>query len=684
MKKCCIALLGLLFCYGAFCQSRQPNSPDDIMQLRPGTSGNRGSNTQRPGDTTKRKTNTKLDTLGFERRDDLADSIKVYYRFLDSSRRQTLDSSVNDFDTYYPIPAAYQYLGNNGAAAFPLIYTPFTKVGWDVGLRAFDIYKYSIENTKYYKVTAPFSSLAYQLAGGKEQMVQALHTQNPRPNINFGFNYRLISAPGFFVTQNTNHNNTRFFGTYAGKKKRYNSTFTYLANVIKASENGGITDKKLLLDENRKDRFAVPVYLGGALAFTPNPFQANVITGNIYREKILFVRQSYDLGKKDSVAINDSTTEYLFYTKWRLQHSLTISTNTYNFVDPKADSLYYRKNYGYNFANRQDSFELYEKWQTIQNDFTVIQYPDTKNSAQYLAAGITVQNIKANTSRGIFYFENVFVHGSYKNRTRNKLWDIALNAQLYSLGLNLGDYTAEASLSRYLNKKLGFINLSFVNSNRTPSFIFDNRSSFNIRNNNNFKKENIVSFGGTSYSSFITVGFKNHLITNYAYFSTLRKAEQYAKPINIIQAFANKKIKLRQHLFYYADATLQVSDKAAPIRVPLLFTRSRIAYEGSPYKNLLLHTGIEIRYFTPYKANNYSPLLGQFSPQDTLTISNRPDIAAFFSFRIKSFSTYIRAENLNTASFVNGFGFINNNFAAPGYPTQGFMLRVGIRWWFVK
>ena len=44
----------------------------------------------------------------------------------------------------------------------------------------------------------------------------------------------------------------------------------------------------------------------------------------------------------------------------------------------------------------------------------------------------------------------------------------------------------------------------------------------------------------------------------------------------------------------------------------------------------------------------------------------------------------ILKENLNTANFSNGLGFVDNNFAAPHYPTQGLMIRFGIRWWFVN
>ncbi len=677
MKKVSLFFFFCLTATIAFCQLPGGRIRDVINSKRSPTNS-RGS------DTTKRKNNNKLDTLGFEHRDDLADSISISFRYLDSVRRYPIDSSVNDFDKYYSVPSTYQYLGNNGQAAFPLIFKPFNKPGWDAGFHAFDVYKFKLEDTKQYKTTGPFSMIGYQLASGKEQMIQALHTQNPRPNINVGFEYRLISAPGFFVTQNTNHNNVRIFSTYQGKRKRYNGSFVYLSNALKASENGGITSDALLLDPNKKARFSIPVNLGGALPYEPNPFQASVKTGNTYKEKIVFLRQSYDLGKRDSIAINDSTTEYLFYPKLRVQHTFTASTNSYLFKDDVADSMIYKNWYGINFPKKIDSFQLYEKWQSITNDFSLIQFPDTKNAAQFFLAGVSLQNLKANLKTGNYNFYNILLHGEYRNRTRNKLWDVLLKGEYYLNGLNRGDYSVQGSIGRYLNKKLGDVNLYFSNVNRTPSFIFDNRSSFNLGNLNNYKKENITSFGATASTSFIKFGFNNYLLTNYSYFKNYYQTDQYNKPINIIQFFASKKIKLKRNIFYYADATLQQTDKAAPIKLPFLFTRSRIAYEGSLFKNLRLSTGLEVRYYTSYKANNYSPLLGQFSPQDTAIISNRPDVTAFLNFRIKGFSAFLRAENLNTVNFSNGFGFVDNNFAAPHYPTQGLIIRFGIRWWFVN
>ncbi len=624
------------------------------------------------------------DTTGFQRRNDLADSITITYRYIDSITRHSIDSSINDFDTYFPVPSSWHYLGNNGAAAKPIIFTPFMKTGFDPGFHSYDIYKFTLPGTRIYRTTRPFSMLGYQLASGKEQMIMASHTQNPRPNINFGFDYRLISSPGFFITQNTNHNNYRLFGNYQGRRKRYSATFVMLGNHLRASENGGITDDSLLMDPNRKERFSIPVNLGSASAYRPNPFVTRIQTGNTYKDFVLHLRQSYDIGKRDSISINDSTTEYLFYPKLRLQHSITLNKQNHWYHDELADSTLYSNWYGLTFPTPSDTVDVREVWQILENDLSLVQFPDVKNTSQFFLAGVSLQNISRVESVLPLKMQNLIVHAEYRNRTRNKKWEILLKGELYAQGFNQGDYTAKGSISRVLGNRLGHVSLFFENVNRTPSYIFQNDSHFNLGNNMDLSKENIISFGATSVNSFVNLWLRNTLISNYAYFYDRYRTAQSGSVINLLQAGAGKKFSFSKRIKLYQEAMAQVVDQSAPIKVPLIFLRSRLAFEGTFFRNLNLSTGLEARYYSPYYADNYSPLVGKFTPQDTLKISNLPDVHAFLHFRIKTFTGFIRAENLNTASFRNGFGFTNNNFAAPHYPTQGLIIRFGIKWWFVN
>ncbi len=679
MKKVFSTILCCLVFIAAFSQKQPVKKQLDLLLNNSDTQNSSSEDKSSRDASEKRK-----DTLGFEHRNDAKDSISLIYRFLNSLKINSLDSSIEDFDRYYSVPLTYQYLGNNGAAAFSLIYQPEEKAGWDPGFHAFDIYKFTLEGTKFYKTTKPFSMLSYQLASGKEQMLKAGHTQNPTSRLNVGFDYKLITAPGFFITQNTNHNSFRLFGNYQSVKKRYAAYWAVVGNNIRASENGGIVNDSFLLDANRKDRFSVPVNMGGSAEYKSNPFVTAVKTGNTYKDFNFLLRQSYDFGKRDSIAINDSTTEYLFYPRLRLQYTFSSAVNRYKFGDVLADSTLYNNWYNINLSKEIDTFLIQENWKVFNNDFSLIQFPDPKNSAQYFLGGVTIQNIKGELATGNVDFHNLSLHGEYRNTTRNKLWDISLNGEFFLNGLNAGDYNIHTSLNKNFNKRRGDIGIFFNNINRTPSFIFDNRSSYNLGNNNSFDKQNITSFGAHINSPIVQIGIKNFLIFNQVFFKNYYQSQQYSKGFDLIQFYASKKISLFRKWAWYTEGVFQKVDAASPIRVPQFFTRNRISYQGKLFKNLLLSTGVEVRYYSAYKANAYSPIMGQFVKQDTTILKNTPDISLYAHFRIKGFAGFLRTENLNTASFQNGFGFINNNFAAPYYPTQGLMIRFGIQWWFVN
>jgi hypothetical protein len=519
MNRIIIVLVLLLVTLPAFCQVGREEIFKEVIRGQGNNTGNR------PQQNRNRQPGAKNDTLGFEHRDDRKDSITISYKYLDSLRSSNLDSTINDFDKYYSIPSHWQSLGNNGNAAFPLVYIPNLKTGWDAGFHAYDLYRFKLEESKFYKTNRPFTQLSYQLASGKEQMIKVFHTQSPKPNFHFGLDYRLISAPGFFLSQNTSHNNYRLFSNYTGRRKRYAAHLVLINNTIRGGENGGIVNDSLLDNPNKKKRFSIPVNMGNNSSSQFNPFSTAVAAGNIYKDFTFFYRHSYDVGKKDSLRINDSTTEFLFYPKLRLQHSFTYSTYSYEFKDLAADSVYYKKNYDTTLRKKTDTLNVFEKWKVVTNDFSLLQFPDTKNPGQFLLLGIRLENINGRLARNNVSFYNAVVHAEYRNKTRNKLWDILAKGEFYTAGNNAGDYSAYATLGRFFGKKWGAVRLLFANVNRSPSFIFDSRSSFNFKNNNSFKKENILYFGAETHNPLFSGGAKNYFITNLTYFSNHYKTK---------------------------------------------------------------------------------------------------------------------------------------------------------------
>lgn len=619
------------------------------------------------------------------------DSITISFRYLDSTGTYKLDSSVGDFTRRFPIPGTHIYLGNTGNAARSLLFSPNFSTGINPGFDAYDVYMFKMEKVRFFNTTRPYSEINYQLASRAEQIIELLHTQNLKPDWNMGFQYRLINAPGFFKNQSTNHNNYLLNSLFQSRNKRYKNYFVLLGNKMQSSENGGIIDTIDYLNHPNgayKDRFNIPTYIGGDENFSTNFFTTKITTGNKYSEFTLLLRQQYDLGRKDSL-VTDSTVVPLFYPRLRFEHSFSLQQNKYQYLDYVADSLYYQAYYDTALRKPKDTFTIRERWQIISNDFSIYQFPDAKNLHQFIKAGLTIQNFSGEfpTQKKSFY--NVFGHAEYRNKSRNRQWDIEANGKLYFTGLNAGDFEASIALERLLGNKIGSLKAGFQNTNRTPNFLFDNRSSFYLmKTTTDFKKENnthlFTSYHLPSYKFRLTGHY--YLLTNYTYLRDYYQLQQESALFNVLQIALEKTFKIYKNWKWHTEIYYQQVIGNAPVNVPALYTRNRIAYEGNlGFKNLDIAMGVELKYRSPYKADRYSPVLGQFFYQDSVTIKNQlPDIAAYVHFRIKPFKAFIRAENLNTARAFNGFGFTRNNLVAPAYALPGLQIRLGVYWSFVN
>ena len=177
-------------------------------------------------------------------------------------------------------------------------------------------------------------------------------------------------------------------------------------------------------------------------------------------------------------------------------------------------------------------------------------------------------------------------------------------------------------------------------------------------------------------------------MSNYSYFQDYYKDIASASALfNLLQISIRKQFSLARHLNWRTNTVIQQVAGSSPVHVPLIVSTNQIGYDGTlGFRNLVISFGTEIRYISGYKADGYAPLNGQFFSQSDTTIRQHlPDINLYLHFRIRSFTAYVRAENVNSMALSpNGFGFYNNNFVAPGYPTAGLLLRFGFFWGFVN
>jgi hypothetical protein len=626
-----------------------------------------------------------IDSL--EHRDPFEDSLTITFQLPNVAGNNKLDSSITDFTRRFPVPANHVFLGNTGAATRSILFSPNFQSGWDHGFHALDVYRYRPENARFFNTTRPFTELAYHLGSRSEHIIELTHTQNIRPNWNALFQYRMINSPGFLKSQRAYHNNYVFTSWYQSVNKRYNNYFSVVSNVLQSDENGGIrNDKDYLNDPIYNDRFNIPVNISGDAPFERNFFSTKLNTGHRNIDVNFRVTQQYDLGKKDSL-VSDSTVIPLFFPRLRFEHTFQFNKYKFLYLDNLADSLYYASWFHIPVENFTDTVYLRDRWKEIVNDFSIYQFPDAKNLLQYIKAGVTVQNLRGDFAIGSESFFNVSVHGDYRNKTRNRKWDMSASGVLYVGGAYAGDYHASLYLKKFSGKKQSFVELGFRNVNRTPSFIFDSRSSYYFDASRDLKKENITNISASVYLPVIRTKISGNyfLAANYVYFTEYYKVRQQEALFNLLMVSVEKTFSLGKNWKWQTEIYLQQVAGNPPVNIPLFFTRNRIGYEGNfGLRRLTIATGFEIRYHSPYKADNYSAPLGNYFYQDSIQISNRPDISAYVHFKIRNFRAFLRAENLNTVTTVNGFGFRYHNFAAPDFPYQGLLLRLGIFWNFVN
>jgi hypothetical protein len=626
-----------------------------------------------------------------QKRNNLQDSITISFRYLDSTRMQKFDSSITDFTTRFPVPWYHFHLGNVGNATHSMIFPPLMKPGWDHGFHAYDAYNLNEYETRFFNTTRPFTEIQYQIGSKLEQVLGLIHTQNIMPNWNASFQYRLVNSPGIFRNQNTNHNNYRFSSWYQSKNKRYQNFVVVVGNKLQSAENGGISDVNFLDSSGTfSDRSGIPTRIGPKARGTSTNFFANSITtGSRYTNASYILRQQYDLiGDKDSI-VTDSTVIPLFYPRLRAELTTSLKTYNYRFNDTNIDSSSIEFYHTFYELDTPRVFAFQDRWKDFTNDFSIYQFPDAKNSQQFFKAGAAFQMLTGTFDTGAVTnkYHNFFVHGEYRNKTRNRKWDVEAYGNFYVNGMNAGDYNAHISLKRLISRKIGYLELGFANVNRTPSFVFDSTSSFYLDEYHNFNKENYTEIFGSFDLPKIQAKIYGRylLISNYTYFKEFIRADQFGRLFNMLQITAEKQFKIGGKWNWRTWVVIQQLTGSPPLNLPFFLTRNQVGYDGNlGFKNLLTSFGLEIRYFSPYKADGYSPLTGQFFNQENQTIKMKmPDIAAYLHFRIKTFTAYLRFENLNTLDPSTG-QFTKNNIVSPNYPYPGLQMRIGVYWTFIN
>lgn len=631
--------------------------------------GNRNANNNAFSD---QNITTQIDTSK-KKQSKTDDRIVISYFSNSDSTHHFLDSSIS-YLHQNPILNKWEIdLGNFGTAQKSLFFNPTMNANVSFGIESMNPYLFTQDNIKYYNTTRPYSNIYYRMGSKLEQTIDILHTQNVNPNFNFAINYRKIGSPGNYLNQGVNHDNVSFTTNYLSKNNRYNFRGNFLYNKLQQDENGGILSDTFLTNKFFTNNKLIPVF-ADALS------EKRSTISNYYRNISLNFTHNYFLGKYDTTIV-DSTEKFIkFRPIFGIQHQFYSNFNYARYKDLTPDSTFYLP---LNFPKfiKRDSVFAKQFMNSIGNAFSLIGNIKFKQKLLQAEAGYGIEiETPHNKYFDKTYLNNFVFAKINKPAIQKNEWQYDASVKFYFSGeRTLGNFNLMAHAGKVISPTIGKIDVGFEQSLQSANYLMADFNTNYLQINNNFSKQTISKLYLTNYNLIYKTNlqFNYYVVGNYIYRDTSLTAKQYSKVVPIMQGLITKRFMWKK-LVFDNDILLQFVSNNSPIHLPNFASRQRIAHESKLIKNKLQTAiGLDLRYNTPFYNDNYSPLYFSFVTNYTNKISNYPQAAFFFNFKVKRFRASFAIDELQ--NFV-----LKNNMNYNLYPAQNYTFRFGFHWAFIN
>ena len=595
--------------------------------------------------------------------------------------------------------------GNLGAPRTALHLTHKPYMGWNEQFMFMNPYDFFVErasNQLFTNTKSPFTNITYHECGDKEHgedRITALFAVNAGKKIGLGFNLDYLYGRGYFQSQNTAHFRSDIYASYI--VNRYNAHLAYRLHYLKTTENGGLEDDKYITEPESFSTNYETWDMPTNLSKTWNKINVN---------SLLFTQRIHIGGNG---AANDSTTTDSLAKKevvksnippLTLSHSMQVDHDDRlflsNFASNEFDSNYFKDYFfvGDSAADKTKHFavrntlalELNEKWKKWlragariyfthkYERFTLPQSPTASDSYNY-----NYFNIGAQLMHRKGKLLNYDLVGELRTRDGSRWGEFKL---LATGGLNLPLWNDSLQISGYAQM-----------SSEEPAFYYRHYQARNAWWNQEGLSNTLTTRFGAELkykTTKLTVCFEQ--VNDGAYFQETLfdtpgatasntklhsvTAIQNGKPVQRLEVGLYNLTTLgifnwENKLTYQTTSDKSLSPTPAFIAYTNLFLKFKIA------KVLNTEIGSDLRFFTRFTPQVYSPIIGQYVLQDARDaekVGGYPVINAYANFHLKRTRFYIMASHINASDRQK------KAFELPHYPMNGFTLHLGVSWNFVN
>ncbi|NER18678.1 putative porin [Spongiivirga citrea] len=645
------------------------------QDLPPKPDNNTDPFNQKPRDTAKQKKGGRtFDPEALARNKKVKPTIDLYQVISHGRDTTQIDTTLSIQKEY-----KYNYLrkDNFELLRFSNIGQTYNRLGYsfkqkrlypEYGIKAKHFPYKELDDINYYRVPTPVTDILFKTTMEQGQLLETMITVNPAPNFNISLAYKGLRSLGKYQNILSSNGNFIITSNYNTSNDRYNMRWHIAAQDITNQENGGASNLEEEFtsgDDEFKDRSLVQVQFQDA---------ENRLDGKRY-----FLDHDFSIFRK-----NDSLRRY----NLKLGHVFNYETKSYRFEKNSSTDNFFGTAFVSGSVDDRSKLramnnQLYLSYDSkltgeLKFNSTYYNYNYIHGST-FISDGLTIpNNLKGST---------VGAGGSWKHRIGQ-----------FDIGASLETIIAGDLEGNSLNANTGFqfsedlsVKAEIQSASKAPDFNFimyqSDYTKYNWFNDFDNVKTQTAQFNIKSKKWF-DLNLSYSIIDNYAYFGkeTLPEGStdfaqaqplQFTNTINYLKATLEHEISWRGFALHNTVQYQNVTQDSQVINVPEIVTRNTFYYSGFLFKKAMyFQTGVTLKYFTEYNADEYSPLLGEFYTQNQTKIGNFPVLDFFFNAKVRQTRIYLKAEHFNSS--FTGYNFLS----APNYPYRDFIVRFGLVWNF--
>ena len=519
---------------------------------------------------------------------------------------------------------------------------------------------------KYFQVPTPLTELLFKTVMKQGQHTDAFFSSNVSQKLNFSIAFKGLRSLGNYQNILSGSKQFRFTTKYNSTNNRYNFKFHFVSQGFENQENGGLVDEAISNFESKDPLFNERSKLSVKFEDATNYFSS---------KRYYLDHQFLLTKKKDSIQKNS----------FSIGHRFEYETTSNVYEQDQPSEFYGMIKSGLNGINDKSQIKttLNEFYTDLNSNlFGKIQVIYTNYNYRYKT------NSLSNEFEGFNQNENALSINFKKNIFGHNLKTTISNALFGERLGNLINVSVFSNNDKKLKYQFG-LNIS----SKHPGFYYEKYGSSytNLNWNNNIKKEKIRNiFLNFKFNKWGNFRIDLRSIENYTYFisssaafpSSFNKTlipivNQLESDLDYLKIRWDREFKFGKFAIDNSFIYQNVNQNGDYLNLPEIISRNTLYYSNTILKGaMFFQTGISLKYFSKYFANEYNPAVSSFYVQNQKKIGGFPLIDLFVNAKIKQTRLFLKAEHFN--STLTG----NNFYSSPSYPYRDFIIRFGLVWNF--